>query len=69
MLYFSLKNNLKYKLECYKKMVYFRLMKKLKIKTSCGIEKYNKLRMNKSFIGKVRFYWFTIFAVLRDLNK
>ena len=50
-------------------MVYFRLMKKLKIKTSCGIEKYNKLRMNKSFIGKVRFYWFTIFAVLRDLNK
>ena len=44
-------------------------MKKLKIKTSCGIEKYNKLRMNKSFTGKVRFYWFTIFAVLRDLNK
>ena len=44
-------------------------MKKLKIKTSCGIEQYNKLKMNKTFLGKLRFYWFNFFAILRDLNK
>ena len=44
-------------------------MKKLKIKTACGIEKYNRLKKNKSFIGIIRFYWFNFFAVLRDLNK
>ncbi len=44
-------------------------MKKLKIRTSCGIEKYNKLKKNQTFIGKLRFYWFNFFAVLRDLNK
>ena len=42
---------------------------KLGIKTSCGIEKYNKLKMNKTFFGKLRFYWFNFFAILRDLNK
>ena len=42
---------------------------KLKIKTSCGIEKYNKLKMNKTIIGKLRFYWFNFFGILRDLNK
>ena len=45
------------------------LMKKLRIKTSCGIEKYNKLKMNKTVLGKLRFYWFNFFAILRDLNK
>ena len=45
------------------------LMKKLKIKTVCGIEKYNKLKKNKTVIGKIRFYWFNFFAILRDLNK
>ena len=45
------------------------LMKKLGIKTSCGIEKYNKLKTNKTFFGKLRFYWFNFFAILRDLNK
>ena len=45
------------------------LMKKLRIKTSCGIEKYNKLKMNKTALGKLRFYWFNFFAILRDLNK
>ena len=45
------------------------LMKKFKIKTSCGIEKYNKLKMNKTVLGKLRFYWFNFFAILRDLNK
>ena len=45
------------------------LMKKFRIKTSCGIEKYNKLKMNKTVLGKLRFYWFNVFAILRDLNK
>ena len=44
-------------------------MKKLRIKTSCGIEKYNQLKMNKTVWGKLRFYWFNFFAILRDLNK
>ena len=44
-------------------------MKKLRIKTSCGLEKHNKLKMNKSVFGKLRFYWFNLFAILRDLNK
>ena len=44
-------------------------MKKLRIKTSCGIEKYHKLKVNKTVLGKLRFYWFNFFAILRDLNK
>ena len=44
-------------------------MIKLKIKTTCGIDKYNKLKMNKTFIGKLRLYWFNFFAIIRDLNK
>ena len=44
-------------------------VKKLRIKTSCGLEKHNKLKMNKTVFGKLRFYWFNFFAVLRDLNK
>ena len=44
-------------------------MKKLRIKTSCGIEKYNKLKMNKTFLGILRFHWFNLFAIIRDLNK
>ena len=44
-------------------------MKRFRIKTSCGIEKYNKLKMNKTVLGKLRFYWFNFFAILRDLNK
>ena len=45
------------------------LMKKFRIKTSCGIEKYNKLKMNQTVLGKLRFYWFSFFAILRDFNK
>ena len=45
------------------------LMKKLRIKTSCGLEKHNKLKMNKTFLGKLRLYWFNFFAILRDLNR
>ena len=42
---------------------------KFKIKTVCGIEKYNKLKSNKTFTGKLRLYWFNFFAVIRDLIK
>ena len=44
-------------------------MDKFKIKTACGIDKYNKLKINKTFIGKLRLYWFNFFAIIRDLNK
>ena len=44
-------------------------MIKLKIKTKCGLEKYNKLKFNKTLFGKLRLYWFYIFAVIRDYNK
>ena len=44
-------------------------MNKLRIKTVCGIEKYNKLKINKTVIGKLRLYWFNFFAIIRDLNK
>ena len=44
-------------------------MKKLRIKTTCGIQKYHKLKKNKTIFGKLRFYWFNFFAILRDFNK
>ena len=44
-------------------------MNKFRIKTACGIDKYNKLKSNNTFIGKLRLYWFNFFAVIRDLNK
>lgn len=44
-------------------------MNKFKIKTTCGIEKFNNLKMNKSFLGRLRFYWFVFFAKIRDFNK
>ncbi len=44
-------------------------MKNFRIKTTCGIEKYNRLKKNKSFLGKLRLYWFNFFAILRDFNK
>ena len=44
-------------------------MNKFRIKTNCGIEKYNKLIANKTLIGKLRLYWFSFFAIIRDLNK
>ena len=45
------------------------LMNKFRIKTACGIDKYNKLKRNKTFTGKLRLYWFNFFAIIRDLNK
>ncbi len=38
------------------------------IKTECGRLKYERLSKNKSFIGKLRLYWFIVFASLADLN-
>ncbi len=39
------------------------------IKTSCGIDKYYQLKMDKSLWGKFRLTWFVVIAALRDLNK
>ena len=39
------------------------------IKTICGIEKYQKLKKDKSLLGKLRLTWFVVIATLRDLNK
>ena len=41
------------------------------IKTKCGKEKYNLLEIdsNKSFVKKLRFYFFIIIAVMRDFFK
>ena len=36
------------------------------IKTECGLNKYEKLKNHKNFIGKIRFYWFVIIASIRD---
>jgi len=42
---------------------------KNKIKTACGIEKYEELSRRKGFVNKLRFYWFVFFASLRDVGK
>ena len=39
------------------------------IKTICGIDKYHKLRTDKSLWGKLRLTWFIVIATLRDLKK
>ena len=44
-------------------------MKRFKIKTECGIKKFNDLKKNKSLFGKLRLTWFKFFAVIRDMNK
>ncbi len=44
-------------------------MKMLKIKTSCGIEKYKILKKKKGFLNKLRLYWFIIIGGLRDVFK
>ena len=36
------------------------------ITTKCGIDKFNKLRDQKGFFKKIRFYWFVTIASLRD---
>jgi len=44
-------------------------MNEFKIKTECGLKKYNELKAKKNIFNKIRFYWFTFFAVIRDYNK
>ncbi len=39
------------------------------VRTSCGIDKYNYLKKNKSIYGYVRLEWFLFFATLRDAFK
>ena len=39
------------------------------IKTSCGIDKYHRLKEDKSVWGKLRLKWFLVIAAVRDLNK
>ena len=39
------------------------------IKTSCGIEKYKELSSKQGLFNTIRFYWFCVFAVIRDFGK
>ena len=41
----------------------------LKIKTSCGIKKYNRLKKKKGFFNVLRLYWFLVMGGLRDVFK
>ena len=36
------------------------------IKTECGLNKYEELRIKKGFYNLFRFYWFIFFASIRD---
>ena len=38
------------------------------IKNPCGQAKYEKLTLNKTFFGKIRLYWFIVFATIQDFN-
>ena len=38
------------------------------IKTSCGLDKYEKLAKRKGIIAKLRLSWFILFATIRDWN-
>jgi len=42
---------------------------KSNIKTVCGLEKYEELSKRKGFFNRVRFYWFVLFASIRDFCK
>jgi len=36
------------------------------IKTVCGLEKYEELSKRKGFFNRLRFYWYVLFASIRD---
>ena len=38
------------------------------IKTACGQSKYIELEANKTFLGKLRLFWFILIASIRDWN-
>ena len=42
---------------------------KSNIKTVCGLEKYEELSKRKGFLNQLRFYWFVLIALLRDIGK
>jgi len=42
---------------------------KSKIKTVCGLEKYEELSKRKGFLNQLRYYWFVLIASLRDIGK
>jgi len=42
---------------------------KSNIKTVCGLEKYEELSKRKGVFNKFRFYWFVLFASIRDFCK
>jgi len=42
---------------------------KMKIKTACGLEKYNELKKRTGFFAKLRLQWFVVFASIRDAFK
>lgn len=44
-------------------------MNKFKIKTECGVTKFNKLNTKRGVLNKIRLYWFILFAVIRDYKK
>ena len=39
------------------------------IKTVCGIQKYKELSCRQGIFNRIRFYWFVVFAVIRDFGK
>jgi hypothetical protein len=41
----------------------------MKIKTACGLEKYEELKKRTGFFAKLRLKWFVIFASIRDTLK
>lgn len=41
----------------------------MKIKTVCGLEKYNELKNRPGLFSKVRLYWFIFFGSIRDIFK
>ena len=41
----------------------------LKIKTKCGIDKFNSLKKRKGIFNKLRMYWFLVVGGLRDVFK
>ena len=41
----------------------------MRIKTACGIDKYNQLRTKKGTLARLRLYWFLVFGSLRDMFK
>ena len=38
------------------------------IKSPCGQAKYDKLNSNKTFFGRIRLYWFIVFATIQDFK-